>query len=163
MADDRSCAACSSRDANKCCARCRYVYFCSRECQRTCWPKHKLTCSPTLFLRPSCVGAGLGCFTRTAFSTGDEIVREAPLLLWQAAPIQRTGEAGRAEATIMLEQQVAEQFSALPASNKQAIMELCDTQPGTEKSLMGIIRSNVRTELHSMPHPAPVFVSKANL
>ena len=38
-----TCAVCGKPSTQRC-ARCKSVHYCSKACQRTAWPKHKLTC-----------------------------------------------------------------------------------------------------------------------
>lgn len=61
------------------CPICRLVYFCSKDCQKSKWKEHKLTCSSTVELRPSSTG-GLGVFARVDCEVGDELIRERPLI-----------------------------------------------------------------------------------
>jgi len=43
----RKCDVCSTK-TTKACARCKTSYFCSAECQKSAWKKHKKTCkAPT--------------------------------------------------------------------------------------------------------------------
>merc|ERR1712032_332687 len=40
VCDKTSC----TNSANKKCSRCRLVHYCSVQCMKDCWPKHKLEC-----------------------------------------------------------------------------------------------------------------------
>ncbi|KAI0823957.1 ankyrin [Trametes gibbosa] len=56
--DEKACAACGKQDvALKFCAKCGAVWYCSKECQRSDWRQHKLSCvgfdgETTVTLRP---------------------------------------------------------------------------------------------------------------
>eukprot|EP00917_Polyrhabdina_sp_WS-2016_P029713 GHVP01063342.1.p1 GENE.GHVP01063342.1~~GHVP01063342.1.p1 ORF type:complete len:375 (-),score=24.76 GHVP01063342.1:59-1183(-) len=65
------------------CTNCRLVYFCSKDCQKSKWKEHKLTCSSIVELRSSSTG-GLGVFARVDCEVGDELIRELPLIKWKA-------------------------------------------------------------------------------
>jgi len=41
----RKCDVCKT-STTKACARCKISYFCSAECQKTAWKKHKKVCKP---------------------------------------------------------------------------------------------------------------------
>ena len=43
---DHSCAGCKKPDAPDLCDRCLWINYCSRECQKADWARHKLLCAP---------------------------------------------------------------------------------------------------------------------
>ena len=46
METSKTCAYCSKPDALKICGRCRNQPYCSLECQRSDWRRHKASCAP---------------------------------------------------------------------------------------------------------------------
>ena len=44
--DSKTCSACGKPDALKICGRCRNQPYCSLECQRSDWRRHKANCAP---------------------------------------------------------------------------------------------------------------------
>jgi len=42
---ERRCATCAGRDHLSVCSRCRGEYYCSRECQRADWQRHRVRCT----------------------------------------------------------------------------------------------------------------------
>jgi hypothetical protein len=46
---DRWCLGCGKKAVSQRCSKCKSVYFCSRQCQKDCWPIHKRHCGRSLF------------------------------------------------------------------------------------------------------------------
>lgn len=53
---DKWCLGCDNKDAQFKCSKCKSVYFCSRKCQKKCWPVHKKHCGRNLFCRCAMCG-----------------------------------------------------------------------------------------------------------
>lgn len=46
---DRWCLNCGATESQFKCGKCKSVYFCSKKCQKKCWPIHKKHCGRNLF------------------------------------------------------------------------------------------------------------------
>lgn len=46
------------KESNSSCSTCLIARFCSRECQKVVWPKHKKVCLPPRAQMPTCTGCG---------------------------------------------------------------------------------------------------------
>ena len=73
---------CGKTTANKC-GKCGLVWYCQVSCQRSDWKNHKNVCKYPFEIRES-EGKGLGLFATRDLEIGDLIVREDPILHFEA-------------------------------------------------------------------------------
>lgn len=74
------CARCGASEGDRMCENCRGVSYCSAQCQLQDWPVHRHTCYKGVEVAKSAV-AEAGVFARETHAPGDELVREAPILV----------------------------------------------------------------------------------
>ena len=136
---DDACAECGA-PALSSCGRCKLARYCNKDCQRAAWRKHKHTCSIKLRIGKSVSGDGFGCFAREAFTIGEELHREKPLLQWKAV------RATRRDATALVQRRMHDAFESLPAASQAVAMGLSDTSltraAGDASSLWGVCQTN---------------------
>jgi len=134
VCDKHSC----TNSANKKCSRCRLVHYCSVQCMKDCWPKHKLEC------RRPCIegvrveereGKGQGLIACRDFAPGEVIIQEDPLLVTvEGEPVVN----------------ILKRFDGLQKEEQQLLLALYDPQqpevPGVKeekhKSVMRILWAN---------------------
>ena len=121
FSDPDKCRKCFKTSSKKC-SRCRAVSYCSAECQRSDWSRHKKLCAPVVVR--DLPGRGNGLVATKKLSMGDLIVSdsavirvEADIDTWSAGPeIQRQVD--------KLSSSDKEQFYSL--TKMQKLLEICD-------------------------------------
>jgi hypothetical protein len=65
------------------CGKCssRSVLYCTLKCHDDAWRTHKFLCSDKVQVKRSAMGDGMGVFALGPFAVGDELIREAPLVV----------------------------------------------------------------------------------
>jgi len=89
VARSASCAECGSQDAPYTCSRCRDTRFCSSDCQRIAWPKHKLVC-----VRPAPGGTAESSKAGAVLVQRDGGDEWLSLVNWDTFPGQDVGKIG---------------------------------------------------------------------
>jgi hypothetical protein len=124
--------------AEKKCGRCREVAFCTKACQTSAWPSHKLVCSPNVAVRQS-EKRGMGVFAKASFAVGDELIREKVLF---AMPAVSGSSQEEAEAKIMV--LIAARVKSLKPITQRAVLELADviSPPAKRPTAYGVLKTN---------------------
>ncbi|XP_063678957.1 N-lysine methyltransferase SMYD2-like [Bolinopsis microptera] len=126
---DNNCATCGSTTAKKC-GKCCKVRYCCRDCQVKDWKNHKLNCNPFEIKESS--GKGLGLFATCDLNIGDLIVRENPILYFDAG--HTSDDILSDNYSIMLpgSETFKEAYEALSREKKDLVLDLTQDSSSNE-------------------------------
>lgn len=65
------------------CGKCssQSLSYCTSKCHEEAWRTHKFSCSDKVLVKRSAMGDGMGVLALRAFPVGEELIREAPLVV----------------------------------------------------------------------------------
>jgi hypothetical protein len=131
------CIECGLPSTNHC-KQCKEPY-CTRECQIGAWPMHKFTCSGKVKIAES-AGQGMGVFSRRAFEVGDELSREAPLVVLG----NKTQSFSQAHAYAIGEDEATFMIMQLPEAKRKIALDFTDVhaEVPNRPTCGGIARTN---------------------
>ena len=133
--DCLTCVCCQDLGSKKC-SRCHSVSYCSPECQRQDWARHKRLCVPAVVAQVP--GKGRGLLASRDIKAGELILKDNIVVTWPRS-------------NMASEEYLLRQIEALPKADKEAFWQLtCMKQfeDGDKKSFqqaIGILRNNTMT------------------